>query len=119
MNIALMAVTALCGVVFLVGGVGQVVGRGLPRTPAAACGFSPAGCRAVGVLELLGGTGLLLAHVATEAAITAACGLFLLTVGAFIYHNWYHARGLRLWAPAVTAAIMLGIAAGFPLSGVY
>ncbi|MGW0087373.1 DoxX family protein [Streptomyces sp. NPDC003393] len=113
-----MAVTALCGGVFLVGGVGQVVGRGVPRTPAAACGFSPAACRAIGVLELLGGTGLLLARVATEAAVTAACGLFLLTVGAFLYHNWYQARGLRLWAPAMTATIMLVIAAGFPLSSV-
>ncbi|WP_159007361.1 DoxX family protein [Streptomyces sp. NRRL S-813] len=118
MNIALMVVTGFYGGVFLVAGVGQVVGRGLPGTPAAACGFSPAACRAIGVLELLGGTGLLLAHVATEAAVTAALGLFLLTVAAFVYHNWYQDRGLRLWAPAVTAASMLVIAAGFPLSSV-
>ncbi|MFF6995764.1 hypothetical protein ACFY93_12500 [Streptomyces sp. NPDC008313] len=118
MNIALTAVAALYGGVFLISGLGQLAGRGLPRTPAAACGFSPAGCRGVGVLELLGGTGLLLTHFTPQVGVVSALGLFLLTVAAFTYQNWYQARGLRLWAPAVTAAVMLGAAGGFALRSV-
>lgn len=116
MNSALTAAAAVCGAVFLVSGVGQIVGRGVPRTPAAECGFSPAACRGIGVLELLGGAGLLAGYVLTASAVVAAGGLFLLTAAAFTYHDSYEERGLRLWAPMVTAALMLCLCVGLPLS---
>ena len=118
MNIALTAVSMLYGGFFLVSGVGQLVGPVLPRTPAAACGFSPAACRGVGLLELLGAAGLLLTHVLKPATVAAAAGLFLLTVAAFVYHTWYEAKTFRRWAPAATAGIMLCIVVGLPLTGV-
>ncbi|MGW4102721.1 DoxX family protein [Streptomyces sp. NPDC004976] len=116
MNITLTVVAAVCGAVFLVSGGGQIVGRGVPRTPADACGFSPAACRGIGVLELLGGAGLLSGYFVTAFAVAAAGGMFLLAAAAFIYHDSYEESGLRLWAPMVTAAIMLCLCVGLPLS---
>jgi uncharacterized membrane protein YphA (DoxX/SURF4 family) len=117
-NIALTALAALYGGVFVVSGTGQITDWGLPRTPAAACGFSLAACRSIGVLELLGGVGLLTARFVTGAAVVAASGLFLLTSAAFLYHDAYDARRARLWAPAATAVVMLCIAVGLPVSSV-
>ncbi|MEF9915604.1 DoxX family protein [Streptomyces sp. P5-A9] len=113
---ALTVVAMVCGGFFLVGGVGQVVGRWVPRTPAVACGFSPGECRVIGVLEVFGGAGLLIAYYFPAVAAIAALGLFLLTLAAYVYHNWYQQRGLRLWAPVVVALLMLTVAAGLPLS---
>ncbi|MFF1278514.1 DoxX family protein [Streptomyces marokkonensis] len=118
MSIALTAVAAVYGAFFLVSGVGHIVGRGVPRTPAAACGFSPAACRGIGVLELLGGAGLSSAHFVTASAAVAAGGLFLLTAAAFTYHDSHEQRGLRLWTPLMTATIMLCLSVGLPLSSV-
>ncbi|MFF0515547.1 DoxX family protein [Streptomyces sp. NPDC004250] len=116
MTIALTAVTMVYGGAFVVSGTGQIAGRGTLRTPAAACGFSPEACRGVGVLELLGGVGLLSARYLTVAGSAAAAGLFLLTAAAFLYHDGQEDRGPRLWAPAVTAAVMLCVAVALPLA---
>ncbi|WP_159107010.1 hypothetical protein [Streptomyces coelicoflavus] len=51
------------------------------------------------------------------AGAVAAAGLFLLAA-AFLYHDGQEDRGLRLWAPAVTAAVMLCVAVALPLTGV-
>ncbi|MFH8533972.1 DoxX family protein [Streptomyces tendae] len=116
MNLAFIVVAALYGVVLAVSGTGHIADWRLPRTPAASCGFSPAGCRFVGVLELLGGVGLLAATFLTEVAAAAAGGIFLLTSAAFLYQDTYGARGFRWWAPAVTAVAMLCMTVGLPLS---
>ncbi|MER6324793.1 DoxX family protein [Streptomyces coelicoflavus] len=84
MHIALTAVTVLYGGVFVVSGTGQLAGRGSLRTPAAACGFSPAACQGIGALELLGGAGLLTGGYLMVAGAVAAVGLFLLTAAAFL-----------------------------------
>ncbi|MDX3319727.1 DoxX family protein [Streptomyces sp. ME03-5684b] len=118
MHIALTAVTVLYGGVFVVSGTGQLAGRGPLRTPAAACGFSPVACQGIGALELMGGAGLLTAGYLMVAGAVAAAGLFLLTAAAFLYHDGQEDRGLRLWAPAVTAAVMLCVAVALPLTGV-
>lgn len=117
-NIALTAVTVLYGGFFLVGGVGQMLGRWSALTPAAACGFSAAACRAIGLLEVLGGTGLLLAPSFPVVGGITAAGLFLLTGAAFMYHSWYEEHVLRLLASAVTAVVLLCVACGLYLTNI-
>lgn len=117
-NIMLAAVTVLCGGFFLAGGAGQMLGRWSELTPAAACGFSVAACRVIGLLEILGGTGLLLALSFPVVGCITALGLFLLTGAAFIYHNWYDEQVLRLLASAVTAVTLLCVACGFYVTSI-
>ncbi|MEE1940120.1 DoxX family protein [Streptomyces sp. TRM 70361] len=101
----------LYGTFFTVSGAGNILGRLLPRTPAARLGFSPRGRQGVGVLELLGGAGLLLGHYAPVLSGFAASGLFLLAASALQYHHWAGDRPARLLPAVVTTAAMLFAAA--------
>ncbi|MEW2077409.1 DoxX family protein [Streptomyces sp. NPDC012403] len=116
MNIVLTVVTVFFGGFFLAGGTGQLLGRWPEITPAAACGFSPQACRVIGLLELLGGAGLLAASFAPAVGIAAALFLFPVTGSAFVHHSWYQERGFRLVAPIATACVMLCVAAGLYLT---
>lgn len=116
MNVALTGMTGLYGGFFLAGGAGQVLGRWSALTPAGACGFSTAACRLIGLLEVLGGTGLLLAPCFPLLGCITALGLFQLPAAAFVYHSWYQARILRLLASAAVAVGLLCSACGLYLT---
>ncbi|CAL9447465.1 DoxX family protein [Streptomyces sp. enrichment culture] len=90
MNLALWIVAGLLALVFLVGGVGKLV---VPKEKLVAMGpgaawagdFSAGALKAIAVLEVLGGLGLVLPAVAGVAPVLvplAAVGLVLMMAGA-------------------------------------
>ncbi len=92
MNIALWIVAGLLAVVFLAGGAVKVV---LPKERLASAGmgfaedFSAGAVKAIGVLEILAGVGLVLPALLGVAPVLvplAAVGLALLMAGAIVTH---------------------------------
>jgi len=92
MNIALWIVAGILAIAYLVGGAGKVL---VPKPKIAAFGasakwvedFSPAGVKAIGVLEVLGAAGLVLPAALGVAPILvplAAIGLAVVMVGAAV-----------------------------------
>ena len=96
MNVALWIIAGVLAVVFLTGGVVKLI---RPREQLAASGmgfaedFSPGAIRAIGVLEILAGVGLILPAALDITPVLvplAAVGVVLLMIGAIITHLRRH-----------------------------
>ena len=112
MNIALWIIAGLLAVAFLAGGAVKVI---QPKEKLVASGmgfaedFSAGSVKAIGVLEVLAGVGLIMPAVLDVAPVLvplAAVGVVLLMVGAMITHLLRHEARL-----IVVSLTMLALAA--------
>lgn len=91
----------------------KLAGTGVMRGFAEHLGFSYAGYRGIGVLEVAGAVGLVLGRFEQGSWVgaAAATGLFLLMVGAVICHLRI-GDGPGRWGPAGALGVLCLIAAG-------
>jgi uncharacterized membrane protein YphA (DoxX/SURF4 family) len=100
---------AVCAVLVAAGfgllGLGKVTGSGQMQDRAAHTGFTVAGYRRIGVLELLGAAGVLLGLAVWPLGAAAGLGLVTLLVGAVIVHRRSGHPVAELAPAAVFAAL--------------
>src|ERR1700747_66817 len=86
MWIAAVALSALVALVFGANGLAKLLGH--PKMLAASHhpGYSVRSFPIIGLLEVLGALGILLAPLYVPLSVAAATGLILLTIGGFIAH---------------------------------
>jgi hypothetical protein len=101
--IALACVTAL---IFAVLGIAKILAVPSMRELAAHAGFSVAGYRRIGVLEVVGAVGVALGPVVRLFGGLAGAGLLLLLAGALTTHVRNHDAARKL-VPAMACALLV------------
>lgn len=110
-------ITLLLGALLAVTGVAKVLALAPMRAAAKHAGFSMAGYRAIGSLELAAVVGLALGHRAPVLGAAAASGVLVLMVGAVVVH----ARAgddVRRWLLAIVSAGLAVSYAGFVIGAI-
>lgn len=105
MSTASAVLAVLLAVVFLALGTAKVLALAPMRALAAEVGFSTAAYRRIGVLEVLGGIGLLAGLAEPLIGGLAGIGLFVLLTGAVVVHL-RNGHGPQKFAPAVVAGLL-------------
>ena len=77
-------------------------------------GYSMRSFRIIGLLEVFGALGILLAPLCVPLSVAAATGLILLTIGGFIAHL-RAADPIRLATPALGCALLTAAAVGLQI----
>lgn len=102
-------ITLLLVAILAVTGVAKVLALAPMRAAAQHAGFSVAGYRAIGWLEIAAVVGLALGRWAPALGAAAASGVLVLMVGAVVVHA-RAGDGVHRWLPAIASA---GLAASY------
>ncbi|WP_300006936.1 DoxX family protein [Pseudonocardia sp.] len=111
MSVAVIVLSVLLALVFLVAGSAKLAGHGLMLASADHLGFPRTAYRLIGVADVAGAAGLALGVWIPALGIAAAAGLVLLTICAVVVHLRAGDRAKDYSPPAV-----LGVLAGVTLA---
>src|SRR6478672_8052500 len=114
MWIATIALSALVALVFVANGAAKMLGHPKMIEASTHLGYSMRSFRTIGLLEVSGALGILLAPLCVPLSVAAAIGLILLTIGGFIAHL-RAADPIRLATPALGCALLAAAAAGLQI----
>ena len=114
MWIATIALSALVALVFVANGAAKMLGHPKMIEARTHLGYSMRSFRIIGLLEVSGALGILLAPLCVPLSVAAAIGLILLTIGGFIAHL-RAADPIRLATPALRCALLAAAAAGLQI----
>lgn len=112
MNAPLEITCAVLALPFAVLGLAKIRAVDAMTSRAAHIGFSVGAYRAIGVAEVAGAAGLLLAHWVPAISIAALIGLTLLMLGALVTHL-RNGDGPDLFLPALVMLVaLIGVSVG-------
>src|ERR1700750_317456 len=111
MWIAAIALSVLVALVFVANGAAKLLGHPRMIEASTHLGYSMRSFRIIGLLEVFGALGILLAPLCVPLSVAAAIGLILLTIGGFIAHL-RAADPIRFGTPALVCALLASTAAG-------
>ena len=114
MWIATIALSALVALVFVANGAAKMLRHPKMIEASTHLGYSMRSFRIIGLLEVSGALGILLAPLCVPLSVAAAIGLILLTIGGFIAHL-RAADPIRLATPALGCALLAAAAAGLQI----
>jgi hypothetical protein len=112
--IAAIALSVLVALVFVANGVAKLLGHSKMIEASAHLGYSVRAFRIIGLLEVFGALGILLAPLCVPLSVAAATGLVLLSLGGFVAHL-RASDPIRLAAPALGCAVVAAAAAGLQI----
>jgi hypothetical protein len=112
--IAAITLSVLVALVFVANGVAKLLGHPKMIEASTHLGYSMRAFRIIGLLEVLGALGILLAPLCVPLSVTAAIGLVLLTLGGFVAHL-RASDPIRLAMPALGCALLAAAAAGLQI----
>ena len=105
----------LVALMFIATGMAKLLGHPKMVEASAHLGYSMRAFRIIGLLEVLGAAGILLAPLYLPLSIAAATGLILLTIGAGIAH--LHASDpVAVATPALVCALLTTAAIGVQIA---
>ena len=110
MWIAAITLSVLVALVFVANGVAKLLGHPKMIEASTHLGYSVRAFRIIGLLEVLGALGILLAPLCVPLSVAAATGLVLLSLGGFVAHL-RASDPIRLAAPALACAVVAAAAA--------
>ena len=111
MWIAAVALSGLVALLFAATGTAKLLGHPKMIEASTHLGYSKRSFRIIGLLEVLGALGILLAPLWVPLGHAAATGLILLTIGAIIAHL-RASDPIRLATPALGCALLIAAAVG-------
>jgi hypothetical protein len=115
MWIAAITLSVLVALVFVANGAAKLLGHPKMIEASTHLGYSVRSFRIIGLLEVFGALGILLAPpLCVPLSIAAATGLVLLTIGGFVAHL-RASDPTRLAAPALGCALLAAAAVGFQI----
>ena len=114
MWIAAIALSVLVALVFVANGAAKLLGHPRMIEASAHLGYSVRAFRIIGLLEVFGALGILLAPLCVPLSVAAATGLALLSLGGFVAHL-RASDPIRLAAPALGCALLAAAAAGLQI----
>jgi uncharacterized membrane protein len=117
MRIGAVALSGLVALVFAVTGMAKVLGHPKMLEASTHLGFPMRAFRIIGLLEVLGALGILLAPLCLPLSVAAATGLILLTIGASLAHV-RASDPIRLATPALGCALLTAGAVGLQVLAV-
>jgi len=112
--IAAIALSVLVALVFVANGVAKLLGHPKMIEASAHLRYSVRAFRIIGLLEVFGALGILLAPLCVPLSVAAATGLILLTIGGVVAHL-RASDPIRLATPALTCALLTAAAAGLQI----
>jgi DoxX-like family len=114
MWIAAITLSVLVALVFVANGVAKLLGHPKMTEASTHLGYSVRAFRIIGLLEVFGALGILLAPLYVPVSVAAAIGLVLLTLGGFVAHL-RASDPIRLAAPALGGALLTAAALGLQI----
>ena len=114
MWIAAVALSGLVALVFAANGMAKFLGHPKMIEASTHLGYSMRSFRIIGLLEVFGALGILLAPLCVPLSVAAATGLILLTIGGFIAHL-RASDPIRLATPALGCALLTAAAVGLQI----
>jgi hypothetical protein len=114
MWIAAITLSVLVALVFVANGVAKLLGHPKMVEASTHLGYSVRAFRIIGLLEVFGALGILLAPLCVPLSVAAATGLVLLSLGGFVAHL-RASDPIRLAAPALGCALLAAAAAGLQI----
>jgi hypothetical protein len=117
MPIAAIALSGLVALLFVATGMAKLLGHPKMVEASAHLGYSMRAFRIIGLLEVLGAAGMLLAPLSLPLSISAATGLILLMIGGSIAHL-RASDPIRLATPALACALLTAGAVGLQVLAV-
>ena len=114
MWIAAIALPGFVALVFAANGVAKLLGHPKMIEASTHLGYSMRSFRIIGLLEVFGALGILLAPLCIPLSVAAAIGLVLLTLGGFVAHL-RASDPIRLATPALGCALLAAAAAGLQI----
>jgi hypothetical protein len=114
MWIAAVALSALVALVFAANGLAKLLGHPKMIEASTHLGYAMRSFRIIGLLEVLGALGILLAPLYVPLGVAAATGLILLTTGGIIAHL-RASDPIRLATPALGCAVLTAAAVGLQI----
>jgi len=113
MWIAAVALSGLVALVFAANGMAKLLGHPKMIEASTHLGYSMRSFRIIGLLEVFGALGILLAPLCVPLSV-AGTGLILLTIGGFIAHL-RASDPIRLATPALGCALLTAAAVGLQI----
>ena len=113
MWIAAVALSGLVALVFAANGMAKLLGHPKMIEASTHLGYSTRSFRIIGLLEVFGALGILLAPLCVPLSV-AGTGLILLTIGGFIAHL-RASDPIRLATPALGCALLTAAAVGLQI----
>ena len=117
MPIAAIALSGLVALLFVATGMAKLLGHPKMVEASSHLGYSMRAFRIIGLLEVLGALGILLAPLCLPLSVAAATGLILLTIGASLAHV-RASDPIRLATPALGCALLTAGAVGLQVLAV-
>src|SRR6201995_5720400 len=114
MWIAAIALSVLVALVFVANGAAKFLGHPRMIEAGAHLGYSVRAFRIIGLLEVFGALGILLAPLGVPLSVAPGTGLVLLSLGGFVPHL-RASDPIRLAAPALGCALLAAAAAGLQI----
>jgi hypothetical protein len=115
MPIAAIALSGLVALLFVATGMAKLLGHPKMVEASAHLGYSMRAFRIIGLLEVLGAAGILLAPLSLPLSISAATGLILLMIGGSIAHL-RASDSIALATPALVCALLTAAAVGVQIA---
>jgi len=109
--IAAIALSALVALVFVANGAAKMLGHPKMTEASTHLGYSMRSFRIIGLLEVFGALGILLAPLCVPLSVAAATGLVLFTIGGCVAHL-RASDPIRLATPALACALLTAAATG-------
>jgi hypothetical protein len=116
MSIAAIALSGLVALLFVATGMAKLLGHPKMVEASAHLGYSLRAFGIIGLLEVLGAVGILLAPLFLPLSIAAATGLILLMILGSIAHL-RASDPIRLAVPALGCALLTAAAVGLQIVG--
>jgi len=115
MKIAAVVLSGVVALAFLATGAAKLLGHVRMIETSTHLGYSMRSFRIIGLLEVLGAIGIMLAPWWLPLSVAAATGLILLMIGAAIAH--LRAKDpIQLAAPALGSALLTAAAVGLQIA---
>jgi hypothetical protein len=112
--IAAIALSGFVALVFAANGAAKMLGHPKMTEASTHLGYSIRSFRIIGLLEVFGALGILLAPLCVPLSVAAATGLVLLTLGGCVAHL-RASDPIRLATPALGCALLTAAAAGLQI----
>ncbi|MEU7467564.1 DoxX family protein [Streptomyces sp. NPDC044984] len=116
MHLVMVVMAILLCAVYVAAGTAKVAGAAVMRADAERLGLTVRGQQGIGVLEILGGAGLVLGVWYPPLTTGAAIGIILLMAGALIYHR-RAGDPIGTAMPAFTLGLAVALTAALDLAG--
>ena len=115
MLIAAVVLTSLVALAFLATGVAKLIGHPKMVEASEHLGYSIRSFRIIGLLEVMGAIGIMLAPLSLPLSVAAATGLVLLMIGGSIAHL-RASDPITLATPALACALLTAAALGVQIA---